>query len=70
MDNCVVPVVAPEGQKRDEDGRPQASTDGFVSNPELAETDFAAAILIIARLPLNDTEKADAVRRLLAAKDR
>jgi hypothetical protein len=34
-----------------------------------AESDFAAAIQMIASLPLSDAEKAEAVRRLLAGRD-
>ncbi len=33
--------------------------------PEPVETDFAAALLMIAGLPLSDADKAEAVRRLL-----
>ncbi|MDP1796961.1 MAG: hypothetical protein Q8K78_05750 [Planctomycetaceae bacterium] len=33
--------------------------------PEPAETDFAAALLLIAGLPLSDADKAEVVRRLL-----
>ena len=33
--------------------------------PEPGETDFAAALRMIAGLPLSDAERAEAVRRLL-----
>ena len=34
-------------------------------NPEPVETDFAAALKMLALLPLSDEERAEAVRRLL-----
>ena len=34
-----------------------------------AKSDFAAAMQLIASLPLSDAEKAEAIRRLLAARD-
>ena len=37
-------------------------------NATVASDDFAKALLMIATLPLTDTEKAEAVRRLMAAK--
>jgi hypothetical protein len=52
----VRPCVCPEGYKDD---------DATIENSE-PESDFTAAVLMIASLPLSDTEKAEAVRNLLA----
>ena len=37
--------------------------------PAPVETDFAAALKMLAMLPLSDEERAEAVRRLLGGKD-
>ena len=38
--------------------------------PDSVETDFAAALKMLASLPLSDEERADAVRHLLSRHDR
>ncbi len=53
--NPVAPDVAPAKPK--------------TSEHEPAETDFAAALLMIAGLPLSDADKAEAVKRLLRGKE-
>ena len=49
--NPVAPDVAPEIINADENGQ--------------GETNFAAALLMLARLPLSDEERAEVVKRLL-----
>ena len=49
--NPVAPAVAPAKPKTDEN--------------EPVETDFAAALRMLAGLPLSDEDRAEAVRRLL-----
>ena len=55
-DAGVRPSVRPDEDKTDV---------GLVRIP-LPESDFTAAMLMIASLPLSDADKADAVRRLLS----
>ena len=51
-------------------GNPVAPAKPKTGGIEPAETDFAAALLVIAGLPLSDADKAEAVRRLLRGKGR
>ena len=63
----LVPVLVPANRKQNENRGAETLT----SNPEVkpGTTDFAAALAMIAGLPLSDREKAEAVRRLLAKGD-
>ena len=65
--NPVAPNVALETRKPNE----TRGTETLASKPEVkpGTTDFAAALAMIAGLPLSDREKAEAVRRLLAKGD-
>jgi len=73
--NCasnVSPSVSPgERKQTPETTPPQAGTEAaeldFAAAPS---DDFQSALLAIMALPLDDTEKAEAVRRLLAAPSR
>ena len=44
-------------------------TPAEVRSPKPVETDFAAALKMLALLPLSDEERAEAVRRLLRGGD-
>jgi len=49
---------------------PKRPKNGAETAPDsLPENDFAAAMQMIAGLPLSDEEKAEAIRRLLAGRD-
>ena len=59
-------------EKRRKRGADAAAVGGVETpaevKPEPVETDFAAALKMLALLPLSDEERAEAVRRLLRAK--
>ena len=59
-------VCTSELEKRRKPGS-DAALSGPVENAEAkpVETDFAAALMMLAKLPLSDEERAEAVRRLL-----
>jgi hypothetical protein len=63
----LVPVLVPANRKQNEN----RGAETLASKPEVkpGTTDFAAALAMIAGLPLSDREKAEAVRRLLAKGD-
>ena len=66
--NLVAPTVAPANQKCDKsDGSVSDSNHVPITKPEPVSKDFAAALVMIASLPLSDAEKAEAVRRLLGS---
>ena len=53
----LVPMLVPEDRK--------TGKNGLDMTPKPVETDFAAALKMLAMLPLSDEERAEAVRRLL-----
>ena len=64
------PAFAPANRQSDKNGGAEAAAVGSVEtptevNPEAVETDFSAALRMLAGLPLSDEERAEAVRRLL-----
>ena len=60
-DENVSAKQAEGGGKKARTSKPKPET-----RPASGTTDFTAAMLMIASLPLSDAEKAEAVRRLLA----
>ena len=63
-------VCTSKPEKRRERGADAAASVGAIETPaevkpEPVETDFAAALKMLAMLPLSDEERAEAVRRLL-----
>ena len=64
--NAVAPTVAPAIQKTNENSDAvDASVEELEVNSKPIDTDFAAALKMLAMLPLSDEERAEAVRRLL-----
>ena len=57
-----------EPENRRKLGSDTVSVDAPITTPEPGSQDFAAALGMIASLPVSDAEKAEAVRRLLGGK--
>ena len=55
----------PKRRKRGADAAAVGAVETPAGTPEPVETDFAAALKMLALLPLSDEERAEAVRRLL-----
>ncbi len=68
-DSCCTNGCTSKPQKRRKRGADAAAVGGVETpaevKPEPVETDFAAALKMLAMLPLSDEERAEAVRRLL-----
>ena len=69
-DSCCTNGCTSEPPKRRKRGAAAAAVGGVethaeVRSPKPVETDFAAALKMLAVLPLSGEERADAVRRLL-----
>jgi hypothetical protein len=61
----LVPMLVPDDRKSDENGPSVAVSKTVEVMPEAAETDFVAAVKMLAMLPLSDAERAETIRRLL-----
>ena len=67
-DSCCTNGCTSKPPKRRKRGADAAAVGGVETpavKPEPVETDFAAALKMLALLPLSDEERAEAVRRLL-----
>ena len=59
----LVPMLVPANRKSEEIG--DSNTVACIPKAKPDETDFAAALLMLAKLPLSDDDRAEAIRRLL-----
>ena len=66
----VAPTVAPVNAKSVENPSILIANSHDEPNSDSVEANFAAALVMIASLPLSDAEKAEAVRRLLTGSER